>query len=234
MQTDQTQNLFSSVGKIEGLQPNTLVSDIWKLVEEGLLYLRRKYKKLKPEKSLNSCLHDWLDCETHNRKGCAFRFIPEQPENLFSGNSRSIDFSVKPKNSNTIKLHNSYVKWDNRFFAFEVKILGLNEKNNTEYIVGKEKDKICGGIERIKKGLHIPELQFAGMVGYVQTETFEFWNTKLNETVNNLVTNNIDNWSHNDTFHNVNFNKNIAHLKSEHSRINLQNIKLLHIWVDLT
>jgi len=109
--------------------------------------------------------------------------------------------------------------------------LGLTVKNETEYLIGKKKQS--GGIERIKKELHVEDLNNAGMVGYMKTESFEFWFDDLNTSIKKLSKDKKDNWNDDDIIIKEKFEDNLAHLYSEHSRLLKPKIKLLHIWINL-
>ena len=67
-----------------------------------------------------------------------------------------------------------------RILAIEGK--RLHDPNDRHYVRGT-----TGGIARFKRGDHGRELGFACMVGYVQYESFTFWNSKVNSWINSEI-----------------------------------------------
>ena len=84
------------------------------------------------------------------------------------------------------------------FFKIEVKRLtNLGVARQKEYVIGrmgKEKYKESGGIERFKKGIHGSKLKFAGMIGYIQKEDFDYWFAEVNSWISDLINENGTFW----------------------------------------
>ena len=102
------------------------------------------------------------------------------------GSTRSSDFGVlivKPFNSQPSK----------EFFRIEAKRLPTpgNDKDGSS----REKEYVqsdAGGIQRYKKGFHAPDLSPSAIIGYIQKEDCSHWLVKINEWINDLITNNKD------------------------------------------
>lgn len=111
-------------------------------------------------------------------------------------------------------------------FMIEAKRLS---KAHYDYVTGKN-----GGIERFKReqfgfGKH---LNFAAMIGYVQDCNSEYWISKINGWIDNLIqkpTNNV--WSNDDK---LSADKLYADFVSKHLRISNTSITLFHFWISVT
>ncbi len=78
-----------------------------------------------------------------------------------------------------------------RITVFEGKRLtaSLGLQRRKEYVIGHEekgKHIPCGGIERFKLSIHGRELNSAGMIGYIQEETPEYWHEQINSWISEL------------------------------------------------
>jgi len=70
------------------------------------------------------------------------------------------------------------------FFELEAKVLPTGSK---DYVKGNQ-----GGIERFKRGHHGKGLLKSAMIGYIRENDCSYWFKKINEWINNLITNNMD------------------------------------------
>lgn len=88
---------------------------------------------------------------------------------------RSSDIGVTPRGLLTFQ----------EFFVIEAKRLPLDRKNREkEYVKGN-----LGGIERYKREHHGKGLPESAMVGYVQKETCSHWHSKINDWIEELISN---------------------------------------------
>jgi len=106
------------------------------------------------------------------------------------------------------------------FFDLECKRLNNKLQHVQQYVHGG-----TGGIQRFKENKHGVDLPYSAMIGYVETNDFEFWHKKVNSWI-------LDKNEHLSIIE----NQRIAKLESEHQRINLQNssIKLTHFWLKMS
>lgn len=125
---------------------------------------------------------------------------------------------------------------------FEAKRLSsrLPKRREREYVIGEyEKGtqiKNTGGIERFKNLRHGEDAHFAGMIGYVQSDTFESWLEKINDWVQNEITKPHDSsltWTDDDFLVSTpNWsNLKIGYYKSTPQRKNHTHLNMKHIWV---
>jgi hypothetical protein len=119
-------------------------------------------------------------------------------------------------------------------FIFEAKRLPTpGTGREKEYVLGDN-----GGIERFKTNAHAKNLQYSGMIGYIQKHTSTYWKKEVNSWIDDEISassNTLISWDKLDKLTEVtNFIKpKISKYKSEHSRISNSNIKLVHYWIDL-
>ena len=110
-------------------------------------------------------------------------------------------------------------------FMIEAKRLS---KKHRDYVLGD-----TGGIERIKReqddfGKH---LNYGAMIGYIQDEDQQYWETKVNGWIANVI--NIETdivWQEEDK---LKANDRYSDYISIHSRISQSPIKLFHYWIAL-
>jgi len=84
-----------------------------------------------------------------------------------------------------------------RITVFEGKRLttSLGSQRQREYVIGHEekgKHIPCGGVERFKLSIHGREVNLAGMIGYVQNETPEYWREQVNTWISELTSQQLD------------------------------------------
>jgi hypothetical protein len=125
---------------------------------------------------------------------------------------------------------------------FEAKRLNarLPRKREREYVIGEydqgKQIKNSGGIERFKNQRHGKDVFHAGIIGYVQTDSFDFWINKIN----NLVKDEIEKphdltliWDSDDYLKFIWLKNNISGYLSKPKRKNLTHMNMHHIWVKL-
>lgn len=115
-----------------------------------------------------------------------------------------------------------------------------SKREETEYVYYKHKSK-QGGIERFKTEKHAgkEKLSFSIILGYIQKETNEHWYSEVNKWIDGQITfssNQEISWINQDKLtHDPTFQRNkVAKYRSTHSRRTLNDLKLLHYWIDLT
>lgn len=113
-------------------------------------------------------------------------------------------------------------------FIMEAKRLPAPEKTREkEYVISSGK-KSNGGIERFKKGIHGEGLSEGGMLGYVESGTYEQWKEQINVWIIELV----PEWSEKECLIDLRKFSNHSSLKSNVVR-KTEPIKLHHFWVKI-
>lgn len=220
MQVDNINIKQSSIGNLADTT-KPLHASVIDFLEENISVFIEQYIDGKVEKGLNS---NFVLCMNNQIQNELFIFGHEDPEIKSSGNSPSIDISVYPRSKGTRR---------KRFFAFEAKRLNneLDYRRKKEYVFGNG-----GGIERFKRDIHAQELSYAAMIGYVQSDSFSIWESRVNSWIDEKITS-LDlcdlTWEHNDKLIKKNETLEIAKFSSTHIRLSNKEIKLIHIWINL-
>ncbi len=107
------------------------------------------------------------------------------------------------------------------FFDMECKRLNsnLSQQHVSQYVHGD-----TGGIQRFKENKHGVNLSHSAMIGYVETNDFNFWHEKVNS------------WISDDNEHlKMVESSPIGKFESKHPRTNSQNltVKLTHFWLKM-
>ena len=107
-----------------------------------------------------------------------------------------------------------------------------------EYVTGTQPNKITGGIQRFKLGLHGAKHNLVAMIGYVQDRSACYWHGKINGWISELVTNPVGDgciWTANETLNPLEEDKTkgIASYRSTHSRTLGDKIELHHLWITM-
>ena len=112
-------------------------------------------------------------------------------------------------------------------FVVESKRLPAPSKDREkEYVIGKKKN---GGIERFKREIHGKGFSEAGLIGFVEQNTFEYWHTTINQWIQNLADES-DFWNIDEKLELIETQQYLNHLKSIAHRSN-DDIKLYHFWI---
>lgn len=244
---DLTKNQIRYEGKATFAQPNQPVLKVLLFVEEQLKEFSQCYSNsnIRNEKGLTHELLRLLGDKLTDIY--PFYFIKEDIEDVTDGHSPSVDIGVFAKQE--VQIEAKTCKRRDRFFTFEAKILGLDDKTREkEYLTGhfekkqgKEKYIECGGIERFKNGKHGSNLFYAGMIGYVLKENFHFWYNQINSWINEeiqIATNKSIIWKEEDKlicqpldsiFLSKYISRNLRILSVENTSI----IQIIHLWVGL-
>jgi hypothetical protein len=160
------------------------------------------------------------------KKSLPFIIFHEEPQ----GKKRKIDISAYPYNE---EIYNKVI------IVFECKRLtkDIGGKRVDEYVTGHK--ETGGGIQRFKMEVHGQYHEIVGMIGYMQTGTFQKWKDKINYCIAELSKKpdeNDLNWNINEqltTFKHDNYKKKY-YSKSIHKRKTKSNITIHHLWIDMT
>ena len=219
--------ITSVSGRLIGPKSNTSILSVLSFVEEHLIDFSKKYKNsnIENEKGLTQKLCILLNSYAD---GYPFWFDKEYMELPEKGNSPQIDIGVFSRLRSD----------DAAFFSFEAKRLDyISKAREKEYVTGREENGVyidTGGVERFKKEIHGKNLNYCGMIGYIQKYDFQHWHEKINSWVDELI--NISNnsglmWNEEDRLIEDYVKAITARYKSEHTRLNTGKITLFHLWV---
>lgn len=128
----------------------------------------------------------------------------------------------------------------NAWVKFEAKRLttSLPRKREREYVIGEyyQGKRVCnsGGIERFKNERHGKDVKIAGLIGYLQAESFSYWLEKINGWIQNEIDmphDNSLNWTNDDKLLLFKSETRIALYSSQSTRISRGCIQLRHLWI---
>ena len=178
-----------------------------------------------------------------------FYFHSEDPENEAA--TRAIDYGIYPRARLLVQGCSPGARA--RLYAIEAKRMPTHEGRSKGSIDGREREYVVGdwhekhladknfkgGIERIKEGVHAEGLEKAGMVAFLQREDAPHWHGKVNEWIDDLITNPIPShtaaWEAQDNLTaKTSPGTGVTEYDSNHSRADGSSIHLTHFWLDLT
>jgi hypothetical protein len=196
---------------------------------------RSDRKKETSETALTSQLCAHLNSAARHSGGWDFlQFRIEEPDEQTKG--RKIDLVPAPCAATVWIEGRRHVDFDS-LLPIECKRLPTpreKERDEREYVFNRHAS--TGGVQRFKSGHHGASHELGAMIGYVQEETRTFWNTKVAEWINDLVSSGQTGWTAKDLLHLENDNNTLqlTVLRSSHSRGNgLPDIELRHLWVQM-
>lgn len=112
----------------------------------------------------------------------------------------------------------------------------LPNKRRREYVIGHEENGKyvqCGGIERFKFAIHGGKLNHAGMIGYIQDETPDSWQEKVNAWISDLCSQpSAPAWSEREKLTPQKIDGRVAKYSSIVNRVGSE-LHLTHLWIDL-
>jgi len=156
-----------------------------------------------------------------------FRFIAEYRDihTIGADRRRRVDIGVVPSETE---------KGTNSFFCIEAKCLPTLPfvKREREYVIGGNNN---GGVERFKRELHGKELPENAMIGYINSQSFNYWFTSINKWINDLSVSNTDSsitWKKTEELTKVRLNDVSAIYKSQNIRKN-DFVYIHHIWIKM-
>jgi len=203
--------------RLENWTENESIDRVIFLIEENLELFKQEYCISSNETDLNQ---NFALCMNSRAKDELFGFSNEYKD-IIKATPHKVDFGIVPDGET------------DAFFVIEAKRLdnSLPKPRKKEYIIGN-----MGGIERFKNQKHGGDLTHVGMIGYVQTDNFDTWISKINNwikeeieapTSDNLV------WEEQDKLRTDKESKLFTTYISQHQCITKE-ISIYHIWVDLT
>src|SRR5690606_24897707 len=112
--------------------------------------------------------------------------------------------------------------------VWEAKILTTSfpKKREKEYVIGNKNN---GGIERFKTQTHGKGQKACGLLGFVENEDFNYWNTTINNWIKELAITN-KNWQLDEVLVNMEYNTDFCVLKSIAHRAQ-DDMNITHIWL---
>lgn len=149
---------------------------------------------------------------------------------------RKIDLAVKPKAAVIHIAGRRHSQFD-ALFPIEAKRLPTprgRDRDEREYVITDPGS--TGGIQRFKFGHHGSRHDFAGMIGFVQEESFEYWFEKLNGWIQQLAKQAIGGWSIEDLLEPAGdvSRQGVQGLKSKHLRSGRNPCDLHHLWIQMS
>lgn len=183
------------------------------------------------EHKLNSQLSKFLNLEAR-KYFPMIQFSHEEPQ---FGN-RDVDISVSPEEEIIIEAQ-TYNKYEPVLVIECKRLPAASPDREREYVTGTKPNKISGGIQRFKLGLHGAKHDLAAMVGYIQNSTAQHWYSKINSWILELAKKPIGDgcvWF-DETLQAFegNESKGIHSCRSIHSRTSnkVNKIELYHLWI---
>ncbi len=187
------------------------------------------------ERKLNSQLYKFLNSQAREHLPM-FLFGYEEPQYR----RRNVDLSVLPTENMLIEAQ-LYTIYD-PVFVIECKRLPAPppKEREKEYVTGMKWDKISGGIQRFKLGLHGAKHNLAAMIGYIQDSSHN-WHSTINKWISELVEHPIgdgNTWENNEKLKIIEEDKTtgIAKYQSIHNRtgdVANNEIELHHLWITM-
>lgn len=225
-----------SFGTLSSAPDNTTINKIYEFLSQVLFNFKGKSDE--NEDALTNRL-----CKTLNAKKPTeypFFFHHQNLEN--DRENTSTDFAVfgtfSYAQENNIDNNDSP-----SLIKFEAKRLNskLPKRREKEYVCGEYFNGICvknsGGIERFKNGRHGKDVIHAGIIGYIQTDTFQCWFQKVNEWIQEqiLIPNDRELiWKQNDLLIFEGQNGNLSNFISSSQRISGDIINFRHFWIEIS
>ncbi len=126
---------------------------------------------------------------------------------------------------------------------FEAKRLSkkLPKRREKEYVIGEyengKQTRNSGGIERFKNERHGKDTVNACILGYLQTDSRDYWLTKINGWIQDEIDSSQDKrlmWEKEDCLKFSKSKKRLSFYESKSSRLSKEKIRLKHIWIDFT
>lgn len=225
----------NTFGKLSSAQDHTIVNKIFEYIAMTLSALEAK--KDENENTITNRLCKCLNIQKPDEY--SFYFHHQNIENTREGTST--DFAV----FGTTAYAQDYNIWSDDYPAlvkFEAKRLSskLTKKRKQEYVCGEyeEKKRVrnSGGIERFKNGRHGKDVAYAGLIGYIQTDSSAFWFRKVNEWIQEQIKSASDSklvWEKEDLLVQDYAKGALSCYSSVSVRLNGDKINLKHFWIDL-
>lgn len=205
---------------------------------------------------VSTILHDFKVTKDENENGITnrlckmleFKKPPEYPFFFHHQNiecakqNTSTDFAVFGTYSYVQQLDVADNEKAPALIKFEAKRLinNLPKRREREYVIGDYKKgkqiRNSGGIERFKNGRHGKDVNYAGIIGYIQSDSFSVWKEKIDRWIHDEICSPHDHsltWDNDDLLRFIKSESNIHVCISIPKRKSGCSIKLMHFLVDL-
>lgn len=162
-----------------------------------------------------------------------------QPKETAPGKS-STDLATYKNARNVVSALSTTMKI--ALVKFEAKRLtiGLGTEREREYVIGQydrqEQKKNSGAIERFKNGRHGKDVSHAGIIAYVQSDTFDVWLGRINGWIQDEIDSPHDSrliWEESDKLQAASTTAKVNSYRSSSSRLDNGSIAFRHLWVNL-
>ena len=221
-------NNVNSIGKLDSAPDGAIIESIFRYVAKELSTFKGN-----SEKNENALTNELCKQLEGNKPDASPWFFHHQNIENETVNT-STDFAAFPK-------YEGY--YDYALIVFEAKRLSssLPKKREREYVIG-EYDTYgrqltnSGGIERFKNERHGADVDVAGIIGYIQTGSFDEWFEKINGWIQDEIESSHDKsltWKIYDKLKKQQVAGRYAIFKSASSRRTKNKINFRHLWVDL-
>ncbi|WP_411780916.1 hypothetical protein [Bradyrhizobium sp. UFLA01-814] len=217
--------------------PHTFLSELLALIGNELPKWRDRpdRKKETSETVLSSQLCAHLNSVTRFAPGWDFlQFRPEEPDEQYKG--RKIDIVPAPSGVNIWVDGRRYSDFD-PLLPIECKRLPTpagTDRDEREYVFSKFTS--TGGIQRFKAGHHGGNHVLGGMIGYIQKDSGEDWQSRVAGWIDGLIAAKEAGWAATDHLitHAIDKDKRLIFLRSAHKRQkSLPDILLHHLWIHM-
>nr|VFJ64913.1 MAG: hypothetical protein BECKDK2373C_GA0170839_11238 [Candidatus Kentron sp. DK] len=165
-------------------------------------------------------------------------FRTEVPDE--TGPGRKIDLAAKPRGEARFIEGKRYTQFDT-LLPIECKRLPTpkgRDRDEREYVatpVGP-KGGMQGGIQRFKFGRHGASHRVAGLIAYVQEQTFAHWLNRINGWIKDLARKTGSGWGDQDALQETKdpIVTEVYELRSRHGRLDeLEKIEIRHLWIKM-
>ena len=187
------------------------------------------------ETSLTTRLCAHMNSATRKSNGWDFlQFRIEEPDEVASG--RKLDLVAAPSAAIIWIEGREYTQYT-ALVPIECKRLPIpanKSRDEREYLYSTLSS--TGGIQRFKTGHHGAAQSVGAMIGYIQSQDVEYWVSKVQGWLENLVDAKIDGWAHDDQLSVTRRDDvaGLASLESCHRRKGgLSDIRLQHLWIQM-
>ena len=226
----------NTFGKLSSAQDHTIVNKIFEYIVITLSTLDAKI-----DENENTITNRLCKC-LNSRKPCEYPFYFHHQNKENTKEETSTDFAV----FGTSAYAQDHNIWSDDYPAlvkFEAKRLSskLPKNREKEYVHGEYRERICisnsGGIERFKNGRHGRDVTYAGLIGYIQTDSSAYWFRKVNEWIQEQIKSASDSnlvWKKEDLLVEDYAKGTLSCYSSVSGRLYGDNVNLKHLWIDFT
>jgi hypothetical protein len=238
MLADETDNVQSGRLDLDVHPPSTSKLAILDFIAHDLPLWRDHPDRRKehPETILTEQLCEYLNQASYlSGVWSHLQFRTETADELQRG--RKADLTVKPRVGAIVIEGRRHTIFD-AILPIECKRLPTpagTDRDEREYVFNRH--ATTGGIERFKRGLHAGSHDLAGMIGYVQDQSCDFWAARVSEWISGLVASGQKGWTVEDLPHVIrdDTGRGVAVLRSSHAREGIAtNIELRHLWIRMS